>query len=602
MMSRARHKDVDPELQPVIAVIGSKSEQTVNDVLLKLKDVLGRKSVEDDRVLEKLKQDMHTHGILEYCSAALNYDYDNIQGGYSTAVQMAEIVSSCCVGFQPVRNKEIFQTKVLPSAADNLISLAKRLADRALKEKRQAGTIRQFQKVMDVICWLLKGHNQLILQVLHSKHFEEIQLLESEDIGVISLLLLQNLIQTNSDFLMDIRHGALSGILDDIVYKLGCSSNPATGSAATKTLLLIASKNRSIAEVIPNQYEGLDALLKNDWIGKGFDSEVKQLLDVLYPGVTKRKQTQLYKHSSEERVKAACVIQAAWRSFQTRRRLKKLSKAVSTLQRSFRERRRQQEEQSQRRRAEEELRHQVLLRRQRALREFRQRQLQLLEIVPADQVDRYLSDLELKAAVVIQKVWRGHRERRNFLQQKQELRQFKAAVTIQRAALRFLKRRRAARQTLSPWKGPKGLTDARRTELKKQVDDYIALHSRPSVSLETCRELHLRTQEMLRQHLMSRDADRRAEQHRQALLAQINTDVELLMNAPSLSGATETESSVFLSRSAPVAARARQSHNTLLQAARYPWWKKLGDEFLDPESIPKDSLDLELETLYLGGS
>lgn len=41
-------------------------------------------------------------------------------------------------------------------------------------------------------------------------------------------------------------------------------------------------------------------------------------------------------YSSEERVRAACVIQAAWKAHQTRCRLKKLPRAVSALQRSFR--------------------------------------------------------------------------------------------------------------------------------------------------------------------------------------------------------------------------------------------------------------------------
>ncbi|KAJ8388395.1 hypothetical protein AAFF_G00134210 [Aldrovandia affinis] len=575
-MSLTRRKCNDSDLQPLVTAITSKSEQTIHQVLLTLKDILGRKSVEDDRYLEKLKQDLYANGILQYCSTALNCNYDNIQGGYSTATQMAEILSSCCVGFDPERNKEIFQNELLPSTADSLISLAKRLMDKALEEKGKAGTIRHFQKVMDSICWLLKGHSQLIPHVLQSKQYEEIQLSENEEIGT----------------------RALNGILDDIVYKLGCSSNPSTGSTATKTLLLIASSQSSVAEVIPEQYQGLDALLKNNWTGKGFDAEVVQLIGILYPGVNKQEPVQDW---SEEKVKAACVIQAAWRAFQTRRRMKKLPRAVSILQRSFRERRRRQEAQSQRQRAEEELKQQVLLRRQRARREFRQRQLHLLEMVPAGQVDRYLGDLELRAAVVIQKVWRGHRERRVFRHQKQALQRFKAAVTIQRAVLRFLKRRRAKRHKLSPWKGPKGLSDARRTELKKQVDEYIALHPRPSVSAESCRELHQRTQEMLRQHLMGRDADRRAEQHRQALLAQINTDLELLTNTPALREATEEESGVFLSRSAPVAMRARQSHSGLLHAAHCPWWRRLGDELSDPESTPKDGLDAELQTFYLGG-
>lgn len=48
-----------------------------------------------------------------------------------------------------------------------------------------------------------------------------------------------------------------------------------------------------------------------------------------------------------------------------------------------RERRRQKQVETEKRLAEEELRHQVLLHRQRAIRQFRQRQLHLMEILPA---------------------------------------------------------------------------------------------------------------------------------------------------------------------------------------------------------------------------
>lgn len=48
-----------------------------------------------------------------------------------------------------------------------------------------------------------------------------------------------------------------------------------------------------------------------------------------------------------------------------------------------RERRRQRQAEIEKSLAEEELRHQVRLRRQRAIRQFRQRQLHLMEILPA---------------------------------------------------------------------------------------------------------------------------------------------------------------------------------------------------------------------------
>ncbi|KAL4635550.1 IQ calmodulin-binding motif-containing protein 1 [Arapaima gigas] len=598
MPSTGSTADVEPGLRALLSDIEGRNVAEVPEILLKLNELLDRRSVEEPRALQTLKGRLFAAGVLQYCSEALRFDYERVEGGLGTAARVADTLSTCCVGLDPLTDKEIFYSQLLPSVAENMIFLASRVMERILQGKEEAHMIRQFWKVIDSICWLLKGHSQLISHVLQSKHYEKIQLCENEDICGILLLFLQNLIKSNSTFLTEIIPGVLEGVLDDIVYRLGCGSSAAVGGAAVKTLLLIASSNSAIADLLPRRYPGLDALLRNDWCGKGFDAEVEQLINSLYPTVCPL--LLCSQGSTVKEVRAACVIQAAWRAFQIRKRMKKLPRAVSTLQRSFREKRRREELQVESKRAEEELRLQVRLRRQRALREFRQRQLYLLEIVPASQVDRYLGEVNRRAAVMIQKVWRGYRERRSFQQKKETLRQFKAAVTIQRAVMRFLKRRRALRCTLSPWKGAQGLTDAQRAELMAQVEEYITLHPGGPVSLERCREVHRRTQEMLHQYLLSRDAERRAEQHRQALVAQINTDIELLMNAPSLQEAAEVDAGVYLSRSGPVASRARQSHNALLHASRYPWWKKLGDEFHDPESALTENFAEPSENLYFG--
>ena len=51
------------------------------------------------------------------------------------------------------------------------------------------------------------------------------------------------------------------------------------------------------------------------------------------------------------------------------------------------------------------------------------------------QVQRYLGEVEKQAAVIIQKVWRGHKERRRFKQVRHTLSQYRAAVVLQRAVI-----------------------------------------------------------------------------------------------------------------------------------------------------------------------
>uniref|UniRef100_UPI003AAA4576 IQ calmodulin-binding motif-containing protein 1-like n=1 Tax=Centroberyx gerrardi TaxID=166262 RepID=UPI003AAA4576 len=227
----------------------------------------------------------------------------------------------------------------------------------------------------------------------------------------------------------------------------------------------------------------LDSLLDKDWRGRGFDQEIDQLITLLQSD----RHTASHAHSAQdwtERVRAVCVLQAAWRSYQTRQRVKSLNRAVSSLQRRYRARRRQQQQQQEAQHCEEELRYQVSLRRQRARREFHQRQRQLLHLLPPEQVRSYLAECERCAAVVIQKFWRGFRERRRYNththtpQHTHTHIQQQAARTLQRAVRRFLKKRRALKAPPTPslWIGQKGLTDSRRAELKRQVEEYIALH------------------------------------------------------------------------------------------------------------------------------
>uniref|UniRef100_G1M928 IQ motif containing B1 n=1 Tax=Ailuropoda melanoleuca TaxID=9646 RepID=G1M928_AILME len=251
---------------------------------------------------------------------------------------------------------------------------------------------------------------------------------------------------------------------------------------------------------------------------------------------------------------------------------------------------------------EEHRRLQLQLQRQRAMRLSRELRLSMLEIVHPGQVEKYNREIEEKSALIIQKHWRGYRERKNFRQQRPSLTEYKAAVILQRATLKFLEKCRKKKKLFAPWQGLQDLTDARRVELKQQVDDYLRRHPSSQMSDVTSRELHSQAQEQLQHFLMGRALEERAQQHREALMAQICTNIEQLMKAPSLKEAEGKEPELFLSRSRPVAAKAKQAHLTTLKHIQAPWWKKLGEETGDEIDVPKDEFSVELGTLFIGGT
>ncbi|XP_065493931.1 IQ calmodulin-binding motif-containing protein 1 isoform X2 [Caloenas nicobarica] len=586
----------DPRVLALAAQVTESKEQDIPLLLLKLKGILNSASLGSEES-KKIKQDIYDYDLTQYCMLVLRQDHSRLRGGWATAAQLAEILSHCCVGLEVKEDPEEFHNKFLPSAIDNLLFLGRRLQARfirTIKDEEKQDFLHWFQTVADAICWLFGGHIQLAACVLQNDHFLQLLITDDTETAIITMSILHNILRVNSSVLLQVDEETLHSIFDELVYKLSSTTNPVIGNAATKLLLLVAKFCKQLVKLLTARYKGLKQLLSKQWTGKGFDRDLSQLLDVLYLEQSNGKGEMQRQHQ------AACIIQATWRGFQTRKRLKKLPQAVTTLQRSFRAKREQELQHLKKQKEDETLKLQMQLQRQRAMRLFHERQLAVLEMIHASQVNKYMEEMEGKSALTIQRFWRGYRARRNFHQQRQSLKEYKAAVVIQRAACKFLEKQRR-RRPLSPWKDPKGLTDEQRLALQQKVDDYIKLHPASQMSEDMSKELHVQAQEKLAQFLLRSRLDQRAAQRRETLLAQVNTDVELLMNAPGLAEATEKDLDVFMSRSIPVATKARQSHNTMLKYTRWPWWKKLGDEFVEDDVIPDDALNAELGTLFIGG-
>ncbi|XP_061050209.1 IQ calmodulin-binding motif-containing protein 1 isoform X2 [Eubalaena glacialis] len=433
--------------------------------------------------------------------------------------------------------------------------------------------------------------------ILRSDHFLHLLQTDNVQVGSTVMTMLQNILQISSGDLLRIEGKTLNSILDEVVFKLLSTPSPVIRSTATRLLLLMAESHQEILILLRLSacYKGLRSLLNKQEPGTEFSQELRQLIGLLSPKV--------YQEVEEQKLhQAACLIQAYWKGFQTRKRLKKLPSAVITLQRSFRSKRTKMLLKLSRQKEEEDRRLQLQLQRQRAMRLSRELRLSMLEIVHPGQVEKHNREIEEKSALIIQKHWRGYRERKNFCQQRPSLVEYKAAVTLQRAALKFLAKCHKKKKLFAPWQGLRELTDACRVELKQQVDDYIRRHPGSEVSGVINRELHSQAQEQLQHYFMGRALEERAQQHREALTARINTNIEQLMKAPSLKEAEGKEPELFLSRSRPVAAKAKQAHLNTLKHIQAPWWKKLGEEARDEIDVPKDELSIELGTLFIGGT
>ncbi|XP_073503614.1 IQ calmodulin-binding motif-containing protein 1 [Phyllobates terribilis] len=588
---------VDPRILELAAKLTESSTGSDPILLLTLRDILSAASGREE--LQKLKEDSYSYGLVQYCVLVLKQDYSRVHGGWMTAAALADVLSKCCVGLDPKIDADDFYSKLLPSAALNMLVLGRRIQARfvrSVKEEESGELLRGFRLVMDSLCCLSSGHMLLAELVFRQEHFLQLLMTDDVESGTAVMSVLQAILRANSSVLRQIPDVTLHPILDELVYKLSATSNPVTGSSATRSLLQMVESSPHIVQMVGTRYKGLRSLLSKQWTGKGFGQELSRLLDILYSSSCQQEELQRLH-------RAACTVQAAWRGFQTRRRIRKLPAAVTSLQRSFRAKRDQEMKQMKRQKEEETLRERLKLQRLRAMRTFREKQLTLLEIVHAGQMDKHIQETQETSALIIQKRWRGCRDRRRFLLRRQSLRRYKAALTIQRAALRFLKKRRRIRESLSPWKKKQDLSDEERKRLQQKADARLQLHPAQQMSLVQSQELHGKVQERLGQFLLSRKQQQRHEVRREALLAQINTDISMLMGAPSLRDATEKDVDFFTSRSVPVALKAKQSHSTMLKRSRWPWWKRLSDEFVgEDEAFLGDIPDLEHGIIFIAGS
>ncbi|KAM8904902.1 IQ calmodulin-binding motif-containing protein 1 isoform 2-T2 [Spinachia spinachia] len=461
---------------------------------------------------------LYRSGVLSHCVRLLTPDPRRPHGNWSAAATLAVLTSSCCVGVDPGPQSQAFHRLLLPSLMDALLSLASQLM-------RRAECPSLFRQVMDSVGWLLRSHTCLTTQVLSSVHYEHIQM--CDDVTV-SLLCVEMWVQTctaSRDFLSELSNDSVLLLLNEAVGQLAVSDDPSVGGAAVRLILLMANQQELQVQPLLLRFKGLDSLLDKDWKGRGFDQEVNRLIALIQSDTRRRPQV------CSERERAACLIQAAWRSFQTRRRVKNLNRAVSRLQRRYRARRRWQQQQKEAQQWEEELRYQVCVRRQQARRAFHQKQRHLLQLLPADQVQPYLKECECRAAVLIQSFWRGFRERQRYNNTtRHALKQQQAARTLQRAVRLFLHRRRGALIPPAPSLliGQRGLTDSRRLELKRQVEEHISLHPSSHVSHEECQRLHEEAQQLLLSALQGVEQRRREEHRVEVLLAHTHTQLELL--------------------------------------------------------------------------
>ncbi|XP_050407309.2 IQ calmodulin-binding motif-containing protein 1 [Patella vulgata] len=358
--------------------------------------------------------------------------------------------------------------------------------------------------------------------------------------------------------------------MDELVYKLTVNNIIEVAAIATKCVLKVCDYHKGMVGALSTRYKGLRPLL-GKWSGQGFDRDLKHLLTILETG-------SLHRAENEKFFDAAMVIQMMWRGFSTRKKLKKANTAFAKFQKNYRLKKKHVTMKKEEEKLAKEFERQFKENRLKIMREFHQKQLHTIEILPAAKVEQYLAKEKSVAAVKIQTLWRGKKER-DLLPWRQQVRlQVRAAIRIQRYVRKWLDRRADKSKDISVSLKPPGLTDARRIELQTQIQEWRDLHPTHIKDREGLQEIHNRAAQLLAKHYLNIKTNRQKQHHLESLMARLDTDSDLVQLAPKLKDVTDKDVEMYTSRSVPVATKARLNHVETLRRLQKPWWKRLGEE------------------------
>ena len=166
-------------------------------------------------------------------------------------------------------------------------------------------------------------------------------------------------------------------------------------------------------------------------------------------------------------------IQRVWRGYQARKELREKNSKIKLLQRVYRNRQEKRDQEQAKKVAEDELRFQLMLKHRRKQRQKQMELAALIDILPANKIDSYMEKQREYSAKIIQATWRGHRVRKNFHKSRQNMIQFRAAVTIQTAVRKWLGKLKEKRERPAIYSRPKGLDSHRKEFLIDQIRKHV---------------------------------------------------------------------------------------------------------------------------------
>ncbi|KAK3750422.1 hypothetical protein QZH41_016982, partial [Actinostola sp. cb2023] len=490
----------------------------------------------------------------------MKQDFTAIRGQWGTAASLSVLLCQCCIGLELPEVPD-YKSSFLPDVVESVLTITTKLLDNnsnasLTEEKRYF--LDGFRDVINGLEMLYTSHEFLCLEVIQSKRFMHILMTEDLEISLFFMSVIESMWKSNrfvkllgkpegsqtplitgkgsvqvymneyqntdNDMVLlrlllnQLGPEILHSILDEIVFKISASEETTIGRAATRLILTATDRHPTVVSILlSKRYKGLKAYLSK-WNNRGFDGDVRRLVALLEAGTAaEAEQMKL--------TRSATIIQACFRGFRTRERMKQADRGITLLQQKFRQKRFKREQERKQRNEQQE---QLLFAEQKKIHGFRssmKKKLQMLETVPAREVNNFMLENQDQAASKIQAAFRGMKSRRQIGTRRENVQRTKAATIIQRQFHRY--REHKAQST--PYPIPPGLTDARRVELQNVIVDHRDKFPTKHRSVDELKELHEKAHSLLANHLAMHIKPRKNEQRRDALLARLKMNTDLLL-------------------------------------------------------------------------
>ena len=572
---------------------GASSSPDTALVLLKLKEVLNSRSL-TPAALREARRLIWQSDLIHLIVEALRVDFSTTHGQWYTAAELAKILSEVCAALKPEAttsgnsmnpNEEELVNEyynfLLPAAVDSLLVLANNIHECEASVDSDAPSLAlpgtpsllyldQFSSTIDALVLICSAHTLCTAHSLQSPYLLHLLIVDNPSYSLKMLQALSSLVQFDPSFLSSLPPHILQSLLDELVYKAS-SSQTQLVVPSVSLLTALSHHHRPVMDCISERYEGLANILQR-WGEDKFDDQSRQFIASL----CKRAH---FRGDAERENIAATLIQAGWRGYCSRKKLKRAHRGVTRFQQLYRRKKALENARKKLEDSKKIIAFQQATQKRQKLRLKHETQLSLLEQIPAASAKQYLFEEQDAAATKLQSWWRGVRARENMASVKERERRERSASIIQRGVRQYLAHRKGHEQAdcnqTSQERAIKPLTREEGDQFMKDIVRYRETHPPQYKTDRQLADCHAEVVESLREFYASRNSQHQKENQRNLLLTELERQSQLLLSMPSVAQSTPETIRTFLSGSSRAVTRmGERTHQEELKVMQLPWWER----------------------------